>query len=97
MKVIYGEIHRGGANGLPTNFDKEFSSVKNMLDYLVDYHSIDGTNAFEIRDIFVSYLGYDEEHDYEIYIVRIGKDKEHNYLREESFPKAIGYFIKEDK
>ena len=77
MKVIYGEIHRGGANGLPTNFDKEFSSVKNMLDYLVDYHSIDGTNAFEIRDIFVSYLGYDEEHDYEIYIVRIEIDKKY--------------------
>lgn len=68
-----------------------------MLDYLVDYHSIDGTDSFETKDIFVSYLGYDEEHDYEIYIVRIGKDKEHNYLREESFQKTIGYFIMEDK
>lgn len=97
MKVIYGEIHRGEANGLPTNFDKEFSSVKNLLDYLVDYHSIDEINAFETKDIFVSYLGYDEEHDYEIYIVRIGKDKEHNYLMEECFPKTIGYFIMEDK
>ena len=62
---------------------KEFSSIKEMLNYLVKEHK----KAFDIWDISITYYGYDERISWETFIVTVAK------YRDEIFehPQAIGF------
>lgn len=66
---------------------KEFSSVKEMLEYLVEAHE----KAFEIRDIYISYYCYDERIEWETYIVTVGRYYTEDYLKKYHSPQAIGF------
>ena len=62
---------------------KEFSSIKEMLNYLVKEHK----KAFDINDISITYYAYDERISWETFIVTVAK------YRDEIFehPQAIGF------
>ena len=62
---------------------KEFSSIKEMLKYLVKEHK----KAFDIWDKSITYYGYDERISWETFIVTVAK------YRDEIFehPQAIGF------
>lgn len=62
---------------------KEFSSIKEMLEYLVKEHK----NAFGINDIFISYYCYDERISWETFIVTVAKYADEIF----EHPQAIGF------
>lgn len=74
---------------------KEFSSVKEMLEYLAEDHE----KAFDISDVYISYYCYDERIEWETYIVMVTRYYEEDYLKEYQSPQAIGFctFIERSK
>ena len=66
---------------------KEFSSVKEMLEYIVEEHE----KAFDISDIYISYYCYDERIEWETYILTVSRYYTENYLEKYHHPQAIGF------
>ena len=85
MRILY-RPQRGSLDEAMAEL-KEFSSVKEMLEYLVKEHE----KAFDISDIYISYYGYDERIEWETYIVTVGRYYTEDYLKEYHSPQAIGF------
>jgi hypothetical protein len=62
---------------------REFSSMKEMLEYLVKEHK----KAFDIDDIFITYYAYDERISWETFIVTVSKYADEIF----EHPQAIGF------
>lgn len=62
---------------------KEFSSMKEMLEYLVKEHK----KAFDIKDISITYYCYDERISWETFIVTVAKYADEIF----EHPQAIGF------
>ena len=85
MKVLY-RPQRGSLDDAMAEV-KEFSSVKEMLEYLVKDHN----RAFRINEIQISYYGRDDRIDWETYLVAVERYFEEDYLLEYHCPQAIGF------
>lgn len=85
MKILYRPQRGGLAEAMAEK--KEFTSVSEMLKYLVEQHR----NAFSIEDIYISYYGYDERIAWETYIITVGRYGNEDYLTTYGCPQAIGF------
>lgn len=85
MKVIY-RPQRGGLDEAMKEV-KEFSTLKEMFEYLVENEQI-GKHKPKLDDLYISYYGYDERIDWETYIVCDGS---YYNCKKYGCPQAIGY------
>jgi hypothetical protein len=85
MKILYRPQRGGLAEAMKEV--KKFSSVKEMTEYLVEYHG----NAFDASDVYISYYGYDERIGWETYIVTVSRYYDEDYLEKYHCPQAIGF------
>lgn len=85
MKVIYRPAGGGLAEAMGRT--KEFNSIKEMFEFLVEEHN----HAFEVSDLYVSYYGYDNRIDWDTYIVTTAKYGNENYIKKGWVPQAAGY------
>lgn len=81
MTILY-RPHRGTLADAMAEV-KEFSSIKEMREYLVQDHK----KAFAVSDIVISYYCYDDRIDWETFIVTVKRYYNEKYTH----PQAIGY------
>ena len=84
MKVIFRPI--GGLKE-SINLQKEFSSVKDMIDYVCEFI---GDNA-KRNDIYISYDYYDDRIGWEMYIVAVRELRDLDYCKEYGYPLPVGF------
>lgn len=89
MKVLYRPQRGRLAEAMAEV--KEFSSVDEMFKYLVKEHSIEGREAFEIDEIYISDYGYDHRIDWKTYLIAVTRYFNENYSEKYHYPQAIGY------
>lgn len=89
MKVLYRPQRGGLAEAMEEL--REFSSVEDMLAFLVDEHSINGKIAFDKDEIYISYYCYDERINWVTYIVCVGRYFDEDNMEKYHCPQAIGY------
>lgn len=82
MTILYIP-HGGGTIDEAMEEVEEFSSIKEMCEYLVQ----DRKNAFDVSDIVISYYGYDDRIDWETFIVTVTR----YYNEKFTHPQVIGY------
>ena len=81
MRVLY-RPQRGSLADAMAEL-KEFSNIKEMLEYLAQDHK----KAFDVSDIYISYYCYDDRIDWETFIVTVARYRDEEY----SHPQAIGF------
>ena len=70
---------------------EEFSSLDEMLDFLMKKHSLNGTPAFTKRQIYISDHGYDARIDWQTYIITVSRYFNEDYMKMYHCPQAIGF------
>ena len=81
MTILY-RPHRGTLADAMAEV-KEFSSIKEMREYLAQDHK----NAFDISDIVISYYCYDDRIGWETFIVTVTRYYNEKYTH----PQSIGF------
>lgn len=85
MRVVYRPVGGGIAEAMGKS--RDFSSIKEMFEFIIEQHG----HAFELKDIYLSYYGYDYRIDWDTYIVTTSRYCNEDYIEKGICPQAVAY------